>query len=242
MLRFYISIILFTVLPQYSFTQDQYLLKSWVMDKAINCDDGIINQMTVTYWDVVFKQNGIASMKISHQQIKTDKPYTLTGKKINFGFEIYEITKLSRDTLILVKDKTDCPRYLFLSEAAELEQEQRKKDILIKQNQKSFMHKGEKIYFANRHNSPQLENYPDYLSYFFNFFPSAHKNEDCVMLFQFIVQKDGKLLDPKGSISCLKDQEKKINQIIKGMENKWRPMYIDGIPVNALIRVKVRTN
>ena len=104
------------------------------------------------------------------------------------------------------------------------------------------MHKGEKIYFANRHNSPQLENYHDYLRYFFNFFPSAHKYEDCVMLFQFIVQKDGKLLDPKGSISCLKDQEKKINKIIKGMENKWRPMYIDGNPVNALIRVKVRTN
>ena len=230
------------IFPHICIAQNNDLLKNWVMKQAYDCEGNILNRMDETYWDVNFRSNGIATLNISNQNLKIEKDYTLIDIKLNLEFEEYIITKITKDTLILKGNKKSCKKFIFISEKTNVLNEQRKKENLIKQSNKFFIHKGDTVYFANNHNSPKMKKYSGYIEYFIKAFPNMNKTKDCIIQFQFIVQKNGQLLDAKGSISCLENSDKKVDQIIKNMANKWKPMYINGRPVNSLMRVKFRHN
>lgn len=242
MFRFYYLIIFLVVFPHMCNAQNNDLLKNWVMNQAYDCEGNILNRMAETYWNVDFKSNGIATLNISGQNLKIEKEYTLIDTKLNLEFEEYIITKITKDTLILKGNKKSCKKFLFISHEANVLNEKKKKDTLIKQSSKFFIHKGDTVYFANSYNSPKMKKYPSYMEYFIKAFPNMNKTKGCIILFQFIVLKNGQLLDAKGSISCLEKSDKKVEQIIKNMANKWEPMYINGKPVNSLMRVRFRHN
>lgn len=236
MIRF---LIIFLTLSQVVNAQNTHLYKMWVMNKAYDCSGKTLKNLDETYWNIIFKPGGVATILVN-DNIKSDKKFTIKGNIINFNFTKYEISKISNDSLVLIDDKKTCLNYLFLSEQADKLNKQKHLEILKKQSNKYFLYKGDTVYIANSYNSPKMKNYPNHLRYFVKAFPNTSPRKDCVIQFKFIVQKDGKLLDPKGSISCSKKSERIVNRIIKDMMNKWQPMYINGKPVNSLMRVKYR--
>ncbi len=228
-------------LPQICVTQENDLQKYWVMNNAFDCKGNVLNRMDESYWNVDFRSNSIALIYFS-KTLKIEKKYTLIDNKLNLEFEEFTITKITKDTLVLSTTKKSCVNYVFLSKEANILYDQRRKENLIEQNNKFFIHNGDSIYLANSYNSPKMKKYPNHMEYFIKAFPNMNKTKGCVFKLQFIVQKDGKLSDSRGSISCLKKSDKKVSQIIKDMEDEWQPMYINGNPVNSLMRVRIKHN
>jgi len=226
---------------QMGYAQNEFLYSNWVMDQIIGCDNKIVHPLAETYWDVTFRPNGYAAMNVSFKKVSIENPYTLEGKKLIFSYGVFDIEKISIDSLVISSSDNKCHKYLFLSEKAKKMKEERKKDILVKQNHKSFIYKNEKVFFANRHNAPKLAGFTDHNQFFYEHFPPVYKYDKCQMTFQFIIKKDGSILDPKGNIDCLKNSSRMVEKIIKKIENDWTPMYIDNEPVNALVRIKVKT-
>jgi hypothetical protein len=219
---------------QISFSQDISLMQSWIMNGAFDCSGREIDASEETHWNVIFKPDGFASI-IVDKNLKTEKSFTVSGNNIKMPTVSYEILKITPDSLMLLNNKERCVKYSFLSESAN---EKRKTDLLKSMNFKSFMYMGDTVYFATNNNSPKIKGYSSYHEYFGRAFPHIGKTEGCLILFQFIVSKNGEILNPKGSISCLNDDSKQVSKIIDGMKNIWEPMQLDGKPVNALMRIR----
>ena len=220
--------------------QNDKLVKKWIMSSAYNCEDKKLNWMDETFWDIEFHRNLTATISSGGGKLQVKKYYELENNKIDFDFQKFEIKKITNDTLILNKsDNKECINYLFISNEAKLKRE---KEIVKIYKEKSFIYKSDTVYFASKNNHPKMKNYSNYMEYFIVSFPNMNKTQGCIIQFKFIVKKNGELLDPQGSISCLKNPKKKVDQIIKKMQGKWEPMYINQRPVNSLMRVKFTHN
>lgn len=230
------KILLFTffLIFQITSSQEFNLNKSWVMNSAVDCSGKKLKRSQENHWNVIFKTNGFATFIIS-KDLKKEAPFKVNGDEINLANVNYKISKITKDSLILLENSKRCIKYLFLTKSAT---QQIKAEIIKKQAYKHFMHNGDTVYFTTEYNAPKLKNYESYHSYFYKKLPYFNK-PDCVAQFQFIVSKNGEILNPKGSISCLKNDQKKVFKIIKKMKGNWTPMLIDGKPVNSLIREKI---
>lgn len=205
------------------------------MNETYDCTGKKHSRYEETFWDVIFKQNGVASILIN-ENLRTEKSFTVKNNVINFPYASYEISKITTDSLVLTDKGERCVNYIFLSESAN---DKRKSQIIKEKGYKHFMYKGDTVYFTTKNNSPEIKRYRSYHEYFTRAFPNHGETEGCVIKFQFIVNKNGLILNPKGSISCLEDDSKAVNTIINGMQGKWEPMIIDGQPVNSLVREKL---
>ena len=106
------------------------------------------------------------------------------------------------------------------------------------------VHTGRVILVISEFNSPKLQDYDKYIDYFSKTFILKINGErkECSVKFQFIITKDGEILEPKGSIPCIKKPEKFILKTIESTKNKWEPMLIFNNPVNTFVEVKFDYN
>ncbi len=222
------------LISQMAFSQDSNLINTWIMKEAFDCFGNKIDKTEETFWNITFNQNGVATI-IVNQNIKNETLFKVNNQLIEFSFASYEILKITKDSLYLSDKKGRCMNYIFLSKEANY---QTKAAILNKMNYKHFMYEGDTVFFANSINFPKMKGYINYHEYFIRSFPNLGKTSGCNIQFQFIVNKNGVIINPKGSISCLRDDSKTVDKIIKGMKGKWKPMLLDGKPVNALVREK----
>lgn len=238
MFRLKTFIIFLFILPQITVAQKSELLKYWAMIKTTDCSD---HRLPETNWDVEFKSNGTAELGVAGSYSIITKPFTRNDSILDLEYQKLTIHKITKDSLILKSRENKCRKYVFLTKQGKALYKKSQQDFLIKQNNTFFMNKGDTIYIANRYNAPKMKNYSNKLTYFIKALSSVKNDyKACQFQFEFIVLKDGSLSDSRGSTSCIKKSDRKINQIIKNMKNEWKPMLIDGNPVNALVKIRLK--
>lgn len=221
----------FFILHSYfAYCQKGEIYKKWYLDKSIRCIDG--KEINDSKWSIEFNNEDVAIIRLSDIELFDEQDFSIVDNQLKLENQNYIIEKKSKDTLILNQDiDKQCKKIIFISE----------KLMFENQKKKYFIHKGENIYYTNEFNYPKLENFHNYNRYFESYiFQKIRLKKECDIIFQFIITKNGELIEAKGEIDCLNRSTNIVNDIFEKTRGKWNPMYINGEAVNSYVRIKLK--
>lgn len=165
----------------------------------------------------------------SIQNFKVD----LDKKQIILDYKKFTVEKNTKDTLILIEQlKNRCEKNIMVS----------MNQIYYDQKQRYLINNQDTVYYPVFGNYPKLEDYDGYGGFFLYEFTKSGKGVACSVKYQFIVSKNGDILEPKVWDSLNGKYEKLLLEIINRTKKKWSPMYIYGKPVSTLIVIKFDYN
>ncbi|SDW97888.1 hypothetical protein SAMN05444411_102589 [Lutibacter oricola] len=230
-MKFIIALFLFFYSINF-YTQKNSFNTKWFLNKTVNCSTN--KPINDSKWNIEFDTLNKALITFNNLGLKKEVNYTINDSLLKVNDIFYEVKKVTIDTLMLsINNNKICKTYIFES----------KLFLNKKQKQKYFTHNGELVFYTNKINSPKLNGSSNLLHYFSNSFQYGNtQNSKCNVTFYFIITKTGALIEPRGSISCLKKSNKKIIEILEKTKNKWTPMFINNTAVNSFVRIHFKHN
>ena len=216
------------------FSQEKLLKDDFYLQIIENCESGEL--MKEPLWDLstISHDSLRVSIRNASKKFQTVQASSIVNDTLNLGLEKFEILKHSKDSLVLIQAyDTICRKLKFTS----------KLNLIEQQKKHFFLHESDTIYFANEWNTPKINGKSNILHYFSMAFPvKSYGPKPCKVKLQFIISKTGEILSPRGNFICKKEHPEKALKFILKTEGMWEPMYLDGKPVNTLVRLRFTHN
>lgn len=231
------SLILITLLfgiISKSHSQNIYLYQKWFLKELTNCTDSARSKNQYD-WSIEFKREKKAEIILHSSDLKSIQNFKvdLDKKQIILDYKKFTVEKNTKDTLILIEQlKNRCEKNIMVS----------MNQIYYDQKQRYLINNQDTVYYPVFGNYPKLEDYDGYGGFFLYEFTKSGKGVACSVKYQFIVSKNGDILEPKVWDSLNGKYEKLLLEIINRTKKKWSPMYIYGKPVSTLIVIKFDYN
>jgi len=215
------------------YAQNEDIYQKWFFKEHTNCIDSVKNTKLSDQWSIEFKRNQKAEIILSTPEMKSIQNFKLDSNQITLDYMKFTIEKISRDTLIIIEQlNNNCNKNIMIST----------NQIFYNQKQRYLISNLDTVYFPVYGNCPKLEHSDNYKDYFINEFLKGvlEEHRECSIKYQFIVSKNGDILEPKVWDSCNGRYEKLMLKIINRTKKKWVPMYLYEKPVNTLIIIKFK--